>query len=207
VAETIIPRGAFEQYLRDLKPSGNANDLRIEERLDLAMATVMSRGDDRALAAKVHGEFGLPLPSTPRRVSNGVNALVGIGPGVWLAVFQEAGPLMASELASSLAGLASVADQTSAYALLRISGASAREVLSRGAFIDFDPSVFGPGSAAVTSISHIGVTIWQIDETPTFEIALFRSFADSFWHWMMTTCKALGVGLVRGGRSAPVQDD
>ncbi len=202
--ETIIPRGAFEQHLRDLMPNGNPNDLRIEERLDLAMATVMSRGDDRALAAKVHGEFGLPLPSTPRRVSNGVKALVGIGPGVWLAVFQGADPLMASELASSLAGLASVADQTSAYAVLRISGASAREVLSRGAFIDFDPSVFGPGSAAVTTISHVGVTIWQIDETPTFEIALFRSFADSFWHWMMTTCTALGVGLVRVDRSAPV---
>jgi sarcosine oxidase subunit gamma len=204
VAETIIPRGAFEQHLHDLKPSGNANDLRIEERLDLAMATVMSRDDDRALATKIHSEFGLPLPSTPRRVSNGVNALVGIGPGVWLAVFQGAGPLMASELASSLAGLASVADQTSAYAVLRISGASAREVLSRGAFIDFDPSVFGPGSAAVTTISHIGVTIWQIDETPTFEIALFRSFADSFWHWMTTTCTALGIGLVRDDRSKPV---
>ena len=202
--ETIIPRGAFEQHLRDLMPNGNPNDLRIEERLDLAMATVMSRGDDRALAAKVHGEFGLPLPSTPRRVSNGVKALVGIGPGVWLAVFQGADPLMASELASSLAGLASVADQTSAYAVLRISGASAREVLSRGAFIDFDPSVFGPDSAAVTTISHVGATIWQIDETPTFEIALFRSFADSFWHWMMTTCTALGVGLVRVDRSAPV---
>ena len=204
MAETVIPRGAFEQHLRDLAPKGNTNDLRIEERLDLEIATVMSRGDDRALAAKIHGEFGLPLPSTPRRVSNGIKALVGIGPGVWLAVFQEAGPLMASELASSLAGLASVADQTSAYAVLRISGAFAREVLSRGAFIDFDPSVFGPGSAAVTTISHIGVTIWQIDETPTFEIALFRSFADSFWHWMTTTCTALGVGLVRDGRPASV---
>jgi heterotetrameric sarcosine oxidase gamma subunit len=204
VAETLIPRGAFDQHLHNLPPNGNGNDLRIEERLDLAIATVMSRGDDRALAAKIHGEFGLPLPSTPRRVSNGVKALVGIGPGVWLAVFRGASPLMASELASSLAGFASVADQTSAYAVLRISGAFARELLSRGAFIDFDPSVFGPGSAAVTTISHIGVTIWQIDETPTFEIALFRSFADGFWHWMMATSTALGVGLVRDGRSAPV---
>ena len=204
MAETVTPRGAFEQHLRDLAPNGNANDLRVEERLDLEIATVMSRGDDRALAAKIHGEFGLPLPSTPRRVSNGVKALVGVGPGVWFAVFQGAGPLMASELASSLAGLASVADQTSAYAVLRISGAFARELLSRGAFIDFDPSVFGPGSAAVTTISHIGVTIWQIDETPTFEIALFRSFADGFWHWMMATSTALGVGLVRDGRSAPI---
>jgi heterotetrameric sarcosine oxidase gamma subunit len=204
VAETISPRGAFEQHLRTLAPHGDTNDIRIEERLDLAIATVMSRGDDRALAAKIHCEFGLPLPSTPRRVSNGVRALVGVGPGVWLAIFRGADPLMASELASSLVGLASVADQTSAYAVLRISGIFARQILSRGAFIDFDPSVFGPGSAAVTTVSHIGVTIWQIDETPTFEIALFRSFADSFWHWMTATSTALGVGLVREDRSPPV---
>lgn len=204
MAETLIPRGAFEQHLRALATNGDANDLRIEERLDLAIAAVMSRGDDRALAKKVHGEFGLPLPSTPRRVSNGVKALVGVGPGIWLAVFQGAGPLMASELAASLAGLASVADQTGAYAVLRISGVFARQILSRGAFIDFDPSVFGPGSAAVTTVSHIGVTIWQIDETPTFEIALFRSFAESFWHWMTATTAALGVGLVREGGPPPV---
>jgi methylglutamate dehydrogenase subunit D len=198
--ETIAPRGAFERYLQDLSPKGAANDVRIEERLDLGMATVMSRGDDRALAERIHGEFGLALPSTPRRVSNGVKAFVGIGPGVWLAVFEAASPLMASELAASLDGQASVADQTSAYAVLRISGAFAREILSRGAFIDFDPSVFGPGSAAVTTISHVGVTIWQIDETPTFEIALFRSYAGSFWHWIKVTCAALGVDLVYIGR-------
>jgi sarcosine oxidase subunit gamma len=168
------------------------------------MATVMSRGDDRALAARIHDAFGFILPSGPQRVSNGVEAFVGIGPGVWLAVFEEAGPFMASGLASSLAGLAFVADQTSAYAVLRITGDFAREVLSRGAFIDFDPSVFGPGSAAVTTISHVGVLIWQIDDAPTFEIALFRSYADSFWHWMTTTCTALGVSLVRDSRSARI---
>jgi sarcosine oxidase subunit gamma len=136
--------------------------------------------DDSALGARIHDAFGIVLPSEPRRVSNGVEAFTGIAPGVWLATFEKAGPLMASELASSLAGLASVADQTSAYAVLRFTGDVAREVLPRGAFIDFDPSVFGPGSAAVTTISHIGVLIWQIDDAPTFEVALFRSCADSF---------------------------
>jgi sarcosine oxidase subunit gamma len=51
-------------------------------------------------------------------------------------------------------------------------------------------------------ISHIGVIIWQIDDVPTFEIALFRSFADRFWHWIEASCAALGVGLVHDGRSA-----
>jgi methylglutamate dehydrogenase subunit D len=203
VPEVLALRGAFGKHLQDLPSKGNANDLLLEERLDLAMATVMSRGDDRALAEKIHREFGLALPSTPRRVSNGVKAFVGIGPNVWLAVFDTPDPLMASELTSSLAGLASVSDQTSTYAVLRISGPSARQILSRGAFVDFDPLVFGAGSAAVTMISHIGVIIWQIDDVPTFEIALFRSFTDSFWHWIEASCAALAVGLVHDGRSAP----
>jgi methylglutamate dehydrogenase subunit D len=201
VAETIIPRGAFELHLRDLPPMSGANTLKVDERLESAIATVMSRGDDAALAARIHDAFGIALPSGPRRVSNGVEAFIGVGPGVWLAVIEKAGPLRASKLAASLAGLASVADQTSAYAVLRLTGDVAREVLSRGAFIDFDPSVFGSGSAAVTTISHIGVSIWQIDDAPTFEIALFRSYADSFWHWLTITCTALGVSLARNGGS------
>jgi len=204
VAETVIPRGAFELHLRDLPPMSGVSTLTVDERLESGMATVMSRGDDAALAGRIHDAFAIALPSGPRRVSNGVEAFIGVGPGVWLAVFEKAGPLSASKLASSLAGLASVADQTSAYAVLRITGDVAREVLSRGAFIDFDPSVFGPGSAAVTTISHIGVSIWQIDDAPTFEIALFRSYAESFWHWLTTTCTALGVGLVRNGGSARI---
>jgi heterotetrameric sarcosine oxidase gamma subunit len=201
VAETVVARGAFELHLRDLPPISGMNTLKVDERLESAMATVMSRGDEAALAVRIHDAFAIALPSGPQRVSNGVEAFIGIGPGVWLAVFEKAAPLMASELAASLAGLASVADQTSAYAVLRLTGDFAREVLSRGAFIDFDPSVFGPGSAAVTTISHIGVSIWQIDDAPTFEIALFRSYAESFWHWLTTTCTALGVSLVRNGGS------
>jgi methylglutamate dehydrogenase subunit D len=204
VAETIVPQGVFESQLVDLPRIGVGSILRVDERLDFGMATVMSRGDDRALAVRIYDAFGIALPSGPRRVSNGTQAFVGIGPGVWLAEFKQAGPSMAAELASSLVGLASVADQTGAYAVLRVAGDSAREVLSRGAFIDFDPSAFGPGSAAVTTISHIGVLIWQVDDVPTFEVALFRSYATSFWHWMTTTCAALGVSLVRHRRSAPV---
>jgi sarcosine oxidase subunit gamma len=202
VLETLAPRGAFEPRLRGLSRTGSARDLIVEERLEMAMATVMSRGDDRALGAKIHDAYGVRLPSGPERASNGVHAFVGTGPGVWLALFEQAGPLMASDLAASLAGLASVADQSSSYAVLRIAGASAREILSRGAFIDFDPSVFGPGSAAVTTISHVGVSIWQVDDVPTYDVALFRSYADSFWHWMTVTCAALGISVVQYDPSA-----
>jgi sarcosine oxidase subunit gamma len=76
---------------------------------------------------------------------------------------------------------------------LRFSGPAARDLLSRGAFIDFHPSAFGPGSTAVTAIAHIGIILWQLDDTPAFEVALFRSYAASFWRWVEMTCAAAGV--------------
>jgi sarcosine oxidase subunit gamma len=94
--------------------------------------------------------------------------------------------------------LASVSDQSSGYAVLRVTGPTARHLLSRGAFIDFHPSVFGPGSAAVTTIAHIGVVLWQLDDAPTYDVALFRSYAESFWHWIETTCAAVGIKPTAG---------
>ena len=97
MAETVVPRGAFELRLRDLPPVSGVNTLKVnlgvDERLESGIATVMSRGDDAALGARIHDAFGIVLPSGPRRVSNGVEAFTGIGPGVWLATFEKAGPL------------------------------------------------------------------------------------------------------------------
>ena len=68
-------------------------------------------------------------------------------------------------------------DQSDGRTIVRISGASARDALAKGAFVDLHQSAFRPGDAAITTIGHIGVHFWQIDEVPTYECAMFRSFA------------------------------
>jgi len=40
-----------------------------------------------------------------------------------------------------------------------------------------------PEIAAVTVVDHIGVHFWQIDDVPSYEFCVFRSFAPSFWQW------------------------
>ena len=30
----------------------------------------------------------------------------------------------------------------------------------------------------------MGVTLWQVDDAPTYDIAVFRSLAGSFWKWL-----------------------
>jgi methylglutamate dehydrogenase subunit D len=190
---SLRDRGALTDQLAGL-PRGDKNSaLRVTERVGLGVATLMSRGDNAALSARIAVQFGVHLSSGPTRVAGAETAFVGTGPGVWLACREAAAAGWAAELTTKVSGLASVSDQSRGYAVLRFNGPAARDLLSRGAFIDFHPSTFGPGSAAVTAIAHIGVILWQLDDTPAYEVALFRSYAASFWHWIETACAAAGV--------------
>lgn len=139
------------------------------ERTGLALATVMARkGADHAAI-----RFAASCE------------LIPAGPGTWLAEGE------ADVLGERLAGLACVSDQSGGYVVLRFTGPSARALLQKGVAIDLDPSVFGPGSAAVTVIAHIGVILRQVDTAPTYDLALFRSFAGSFRHWVATAAQGL----------------
>jgi sarcosine oxidase subunit gamma len=84
-----------------------------------------------------------------------------------------------------------VSDQSSGYVVYRLAGPAARTLLQRGAAIDLHPAAFPPRAAAVTMIAHLGVILWLADEAPTFEVAVFRSFAGSFQHWLETAGQAL----------------
>jgi methylglutamate dehydrogenase subunit D len=165
------------------------------ERSDLALASVIARrGTDGALASKVREAFGVELPMLPRRSAAGSVAFVWAGPGHWLATCEgEAGHRFEARLRTALAGLASVSDQSDGRAVLRIAGPCARDVLAKGLPVDLDPGVMQPGSALVSAIAHIGVHLWQLDATPTYDCAISRSYAQSFWHWLAASAAEYGL--------------
>lgn len=159
-------------------------DERIEivEQRDFAMASVMARTgiEPRRIGAALGGS----IPDGPhwRQVEGA--CMIGVGPANWLAFTANAGRDWEVRLRRRLEGLASISDQSSAYAVFRLSSSGARAALQRGLQIDMDPRHFVPGSAAVSVISHIGVVVWQIDDVPTYHIACFRSHATSFCDWL-----------------------
>jgi methylglutamate dehydrogenase subunit D len=160
----------------------------IEERTGFGLAAVMARKG--VTAQSIADALGVPVVDGPRWSSDGDLALLGSGPGTWLAL--GAGPAdHAEHLRKALGSLASVADQSGAYLILRISGPEARTVLQRGAPVDLHPAAFGPGCVAVTVIAHIGVIIRQVDDAPAYEVAIFRSYAASFRHWLDQAVAAL----------------
>ena len=103
-----------------------------------------------------------------------------------------AGDALARDLAQRLQGFASISDQHGGRTVLRLSGPRAREVLAKGLPIDLHPRAFGPGSAATSTISLMGVQLWQVDEAPSYDIALFRSVSESFWRWLTSSAAEFG---------------
>ena len=77
----------------------------------------------------------------------------------------------------------------------RLSGPCVRTVLAKGVPLDLHPRAFGPGYAAVTAVAGIGVHLWQLAGEPTYELAVPRGFAASFWRWLAAAAVEFGFAV------------
>ena len=166
----------------------------ITERAGLGLATVAVRkGQDAGLKASVREAYGVALPPNSTMVQGKDLSFIGYGPGQWLAVSPTLGnETLAADLSTRLRGLASISDQSGGRAVIRLSGPHARDVLAKGLAIDLDPRAFPPGSAATSTISHMGVQLWQGEDAQGYDIAIFRSFSESFWRWLRDSAAEYG---------------
>jgi heterotetrameric sarcosine oxidase gamma subunit len=175
------------------KPDGEPGVV-IGELSGLGLATVASRkGQDAALKAAALQAYGVQLPESSRVAQGSAVTFIGYGPGQWLAVSATlAHEALAGDLSQRLAGLASISDQSGGRTVLRVSGPRARDVLAKGLPVDLDPRAFPLGSAATSVIGHMGVQLWQLDNTRSYNIAIFRSLSQSFWRWLTSSAAEFG---------------
>jgi methylglutamate dehydrogenase subunit D len=179
--------------------AGGEPGIVLEERVGLGLATVACRkGQTEPLKAAVASAYGLDLPGSSRVAQGPLVSFVGYGPGQWLAVSESlANEALARDLAQRLQGLASISDQSGGRTVLRVSGSRARDVLAKGLPIDLDPRAFPLGSAATSVISLMGVQLWQIDDTRSYDIAVFRSLSASFWRWLTASAAEFGYEVTQ----------
>ena len=186
----LTPTSAFLDWH---PPKTRGLSLATRETLTMASFAAI-RGKDAELREAIRAAYGAELPKGSGRVEGDGIAFVWAGPDQWLAVAErEQNRDLESELKSKLADIASVVDQSDGRVVVRISGPHAREVLAKGVPIDLHPRVFKPGSVTITHASHIGVILWQTDDAPTYEAAMFRSYADSFAHWLFESAAEFAV--------------
>jgi sarcosine oxidase subunit gamma len=115
-------------------------------------------------------------------------ALLGTGPNQWLAYADAAAPDWAEALGATLASVAGVVDQSSAYALWRITGADARRLLQKGLPVDL--AAIAPDAVVVSAIAHLGVIVHHA-APDIFHVFVFRSFAINFREWLDASIAAL----------------
>lgn len=84
-------------------------------------------------------------------------------------------------------------DQSDGRTILRIGGPRVRDALAKGIHIDLDPSAFKPGDTAITAVAYINVHFWQVDDRPTYDVAMFRSFSVAFWDWLSGAAAEYGL--------------
>jgi heterotetrameric sarcosine oxidase gamma subunit len=180
----------------DGAPNGTPG-ITITPRTGLALANVIVRaGKTDDLTQRVQETYGLSLPATPQRVEANTIGFAWAGPGQWLAMTESTdGHAFVQMLRRELDGLASVIDQSDGRAILRIGGRKARETFAKSIPLDLDPSVFHAGDVALTVAGHINVHLWQIDDTPTYEVAVFRSFVVAFCEALKQAAAEFGVAV------------
>jgi len=183
----IAPQSAFTD-LGDIDAGDRAVGVQDFDGVGLANVQVHN-GREQQLAERINARFNVALPRGPRYTNGGRLALAGIGPGSWLAIAPERANELPRLLESEISGLASVSDQSDGLAVLRLTGAPIRKVLTQFVAVDIHARAFAVGDVAVTTVAYVGVTFWRLSDSregfPVFEFAVPRSFASSFTRLLM----------------------
>ena len=122
-------------------------------------------------------------------------------PDEWLVVTPpDAQTSLAQSLESALDGVhSSVTDVTGGQTVITLSGPRARDVLAKGCPLDLHPSVLRPGDCAQTLLAKANIIIRCVDDSPSFELIVRRSFADYAALWLHDAAQEYGCAVVPAG--------
>lgn len=168
---------------------------------NLAAATLVARKGRTGAVLERLAAAGLPLTDAPKAVIGSAFTAIGTGPGRWLVIAEDmSGAALLAHLEAAAGDDAALTDQSDANIILELSGPKARAALAKGVALDLDPRAFQAGDAATTVISHVGVTLWQVEEAPLYRLAVARSFAPALLRTLTANSAEYGFALTGTGR-------
>jgi methylglutamate dehydrogenase subunit D len=189
VAAAVLPSG---RYGRDDCAAG----VRLRIVFDRALVQVMARGHDDAIESAVREKYGIALPKKSVVARGPWLSFLWAGHRTWIAMADERDAAdLESVLRADLGPLASVVDQSDSRLLVELSGGKARELLAKLVPVDLHPRAFRTDDTAMTLVGHIAGQISQIDAAPTYELMVFRGFAESFLQDVMAYGAQYGIDV------------
>ncbi len=143
--------------------------------VDLGVLTSVAvyKGQAAALSEAMQSAHGMGWPA-PNRATGKDGARA-----IWFGLDQCL--LVGPEPDAQLVVHAALTDQSDAWVSVRLSGASAEDVLARLVPLDLRNDHFKRGHTARTQVQHVNAAITRIS-ADAFLILAFRSMAKTLWH-------------------------
>ncbi|SLN13897.1 Sarcosine oxidase, gamma subunit family [Roseovarius albus] len=131
------------------------------------------KGKNKALSEALKGAHGMAAPAPNRATGKEGSRAIWFG--------REMVLLCGPEPDAKLGKHAALTDQSDAWAVARLEGENAAQVLARLTPIDLRPGVFKRGHTARTELQHMMASITRIGER-SYQIMVFRAFAQTLAH-------------------------
>lgn len=162
-----------------IPPLGGIAAVTLSERRPLSILQVSAFAQDFDEATvRLASALGIEMPAPNRFTGDRAKSLRAIGPGIWQIVGDEGALPEPANLRATLSGVATVVDLSHARTALQVSGACAARTLAKHCGLDLHVARFPTGCATNTRFGHIGMTLARLDDAPTFELLVFRGYAE-----------------------------
>src|SRR5262245_25751273 len=151
------------------------------------IVNIRGAASDPAFASAVQNATGVVLPRAANTVSTGgARQILWLGPNEWWVTGPDGeAEALLEALRTSFAGQhATACDVSESRAIIRLKGPKARDVLMRGVSLDLHPRAFHVGECTQTGLSRANALLHLLDDAPTFEIYVLKSFSDYLWRWL-----------------------
>ena len=159
----------------------------LTEDLPAAMTSIAPyAGQAKPLNAALQAAHGVDFPAIGRSTGKAGARMIWFGQS--MALLQ--GPVAAAELAE----FAALTDQSDAWAVVRLDGIGAADVLARLVPVDLRGQSFKRGYTVRTELAHMMASITRIGPD-AFQVMVFRSMARTLVHDLKTAMAAM---LARG---------
>jgi len=173
-----------------------AQPLRISLPARETVQVQLLRGHAAVVAATMRDSFGIEMPEAGRSAAGPGATALWTQPGCWMLTAPWIGEgVLAAAVRGALEGHATVIDQSHGRITIGIEGEQARAVLAKGCRLDLHPRAFGPGRVASTVIAQVNCLIHQVDATPRFEMTVFSTLAEPFFHWLSESAAEFGYAI------------
>lgn len=137
----------------------------------------------------------LSLPEKNQFTGDAQTSLSLIGPGTWLLSDVAGACPDADALRAALRGWATVVDLSHARTAFELSGPAAVRTIAKFCSLDLAGGAFPTGSVTNTRLGHIGMTLTRRDDAPSFEILVYRGFAEHAYEALVESGAEFGLEI------------